>query len=296
MTNSNITVYYVVGGDDQHYKNMLASINSLVDLGYSGKFLIWEIGEKLDQEQIQKKYDITNEIRVCHRPNEIDFSKPGKKGYLFWRQKYKAALEIETECAAYVDTDTLFVNNSLPSIAQALKGKIAATTHFWVPTIKHFEVMAVPKQNLEAFLKVKEDLGLNDKHYLLTGGCFIFETTEDNNEIFKKVLKIYDQVYTSDDEYMQGITDEIFFSHVVQSENKAVLVSGAINHCFMGDANMPLVFEEGNFWGKNSYEKEFAKVMLLHCDTSRRDPSAEYSGRIKDEINKILKKYSHILK
>ena len=296
MKNSNTTVYYVVGGDQQHYKNMLASMTSLTDVGFSGEFLIWEIGETLSSDEIQSKYQISNKITVHHKPNEIDFEKPGKKGYLFWKQKYKAALEIETEFGAYVDTDTLFINNTLPLIVKDLNGKVGASPHFWVPTLRHFEAMAVPAGNKAAFQEVKERIGLNEKHFLLTGGCFVFETTEDNKEIFREVLEIYDDVYSSDDEYIQGLTDEVFFSHVVQNKDKAILLSGAINHCFMGDEHMPLIFQDGNFWGKNSYEKQFSKVMLLHCDTSRRDPSEKYSGVIKEQINIILSKYSKILK
>ena len=36
--------------------------------------------------------------------------------------------------------------------------------------------------------------------------------------------------------------------------------------------------------------------MWLHCDTSRRDPSEQYTGEVKENIQKILSKYEHILK
>ena len=296
MKSSNLTIYYIVGGHEQHYKNMFANMVSAAELGFKGKFLIWEIGEELDAAQIKEKYQIENDIRVLHRANEIDFSKPGKKGYLFWKQKYKAPFEIDTEYAMYVDTDTLFVNNTIDSILEDLGDKIAATTHFWVPTIKHFELMAVPSANTEAFQKMKEKVGLNDEHFILAGGCYFFKMSEENKKIFEEVLEIYDDVYSSHDDYIQGITDEVFFSHVVQTHGKELLLSGATNHCFMGNDKMPLVWQDDNLYGGNPYEKQFSKIMLLHCDTSRRDPSENYAGEIKENIQKILSKYEHILK
>jgi len=154
----------------------------------------------------------------------------------------------------------------------------------------------VPPANMEAFQKMKKKVGLNDKHFILAGGCYFFKTSKENKKIFEEVLEIYDDVYSSDDEYIQGITDEVFFSHVVQTHGKELLLSGAINHCFMGNDKMPLIWKDNNLYGGNPYEKQFSKIMLLHCDTSRRDPSERYDGEIKEYIQKILNRYKHILK
>jgi hypothetical protein len=101
----------------------------------------------------------------------------------------------------------------------------------------------------------------------------------------QKVIDVYDDVYTGDSEYVRGITDEVFFSGVCKGVTD---LGGSLNHCCMGDRHMDLKIENGKVVGKNSYEETWSPITFFHCDVSRRDPSENYQGELKEKIRSLF--------
>lgn len=275
-----LTICYVVGGHQVHYDNLKRSMDSIMRSEFNGEFLVLEAGNKLKSDPW---------MTVINKPDLIDFNK-GKVGYQFWRQKYEVVRQITTDYGMYVDTDTVLVNNNFQILFDRIGSKMGVCQHFWVPDCSTFKNLSVPKANLQQFEKVQTQLGMQDSDRIFVGGVFLFENNEKNNQIFEDTLKIYDEIYTKDKEYVRGITDEIFFSVILQRANSFYPLNGAVNHCFMGEKFMPLTLQDGRIYGKNPNDSEYEMVTFLHCDISRRDPSKEYDGELKAEIQEIIGK------
>ena len=272
----NLTLYYVVGGNDCHYDNLLLSVRSVRKLNKDIPIKIFDFSGKWD-------YDFDN-LEVVHLPDEIDFSKK-KIGYLFWRQKYVRALDIDTEYAMYFDTDTSLVQDNFSSILEKIGDGIGSARHWWVPDFSHFRAKAVPPQNLENFRAVCEKLDATEQTPFFAGGVFVFRNNEANRTAMQKVIDVYDEVYTDGTEYARGITDEVFFSGVCEN---VVDLGGGLNHCSMGEQHMNLLYDDGVIKGKNLYEKDYTPVTFFHCDVSRRDPSEHYEGELKQKIRSLF--------
>ena len=268
----NLTVYYVVGGNDCHYDNLLLSVRSIRKLNKDVPIKIFDFSGKWN-------YDFDN-VEVVHRPDEIDFSKK-KIGYLFWRQKYVCALDIDTEYAMYVDTDTVMAQDNLSAIMELVGDGIGSAKHWWVPTFENFAREAVPDNNKEDFLSVCKNLNATPKTPFFAGGVFVFRNNETNRASMQKIIDVYDEVYTENNEYIKGITDEVFFSGICKS---VVDLGGGLNHCCMGETHMNLAYYYGHIIGKNLYEENYVPVTFFHCDVSRRDPSSQYEGKLKQKI------------
>ena len=281
----NLTIYYVVGGNDCHYTNLLQSVRSVRKLtadtpikifDFSGK---WKYGPE----------DGADNVEVVDLPNEIDFSKK-KIGYLFWRQKYVRALDIDTQYAMYVDTDTVLVNDTFKEITKSIGTGIGSAKHWWVPDFNTFLNVAVPEQNKLEFINVCQKIydpsepPFGEKPFY-AGGVFVFKNNKNNKSLMQKVIDVYDDVYTGDSEYVKGITDEVFFSGVCKGITD---LGGSLNHCCMGDQHMDLKIENGKVVGKNSYEETWSPITFFHCDTSRRDPSENYQGELKEKIRSLF--------
>lgn len=277
----NLTICYTVGGHDVHYDNMLRSIKSIRDHGCDCKILVREFGSKLSSNE---------DFEVISLPDEIDFNSGKKVGYLVWRQKYKIALDVKTEYGMYLDSDTVMASNNLPQIIEMIKDGIGVTQHFWVPTIGMYEKNVATDstgKTKKEFLQVKEMINANDATPFYAGGAFVFANTSKNKKIFEKVLEWYDEYYDEDQGYVKSITDELFLAGAIESlgVNKFVL-GGGFNHCSMGDEHMPMAIYNGVLVGRNPYENYWSPVTILHCDISRRDPSENYSGDLRDIIRK----------
>ena len=274
-----VTLMYTVGGHDVHYDNMRRSIDSVKRTGASPHFLILEFGTKLKS---------TEDTTVINLPDAIDFNAGKKVGYLVWKHKYIAALEVKTKYGIYVDSDTAMVNNNIPLICGSLKGEIGVTRHFWVPDIGHYQQRATTPETLAEFLLLKEKLGLSDDTPFYAGGVFAFENNEKNKKVFQRVLQMYDDYYKGKD-YVKSITDELFFSAAINELcESAAIFGGALNHCSMGDDHMPMILYDNNLFGRNPFEDKWQPITFLHCDVSRRDPSECYEGRAKEIIRECF--------
>ena len=112
----------------------------------------------------------------------------------------------------------------------------------------------------------------------------MFQNTEENKTFFAKLLEAYDTFYLKNDQYVKGITDEVFFSMV--DTNRTINLGGHVNHCSMGEEHMHLKLNEetNTLEGKNPFDNEYKPVLFLHCDINRRDPSQSYEGALKSLI------------
>jgi hypothetical protein len=271
-----VTIFYVIGGYHTNYDNLYRSLDSLKKCEYVGKVFILEVGNKLKSTQ---QYQVYNE------PNLISLDGKIKTGYLFWRLKYAMALRIDTEYGVYFDSDVVMVNNNLEELIEECQDKIGVCEHFYVPTINDFEKKVVPKWNIDEFNKFKNKLCLKDSYPFFSGGVFLFKNSINNQGIFKETLNNYNWIYQEGSDYIKGITDELVFSGVLNTRKDSFkILSGALNHCCMGDEYMPVKYENDVLYGKNFKDKDWKEITVFHCDLSRRDPGAAYQDPIKTKI------------
>lgn len=276
MSPADITFIFTVGGNQCHYDNMERCIRSINRYYQGSKFLILEFGNKLlsgpDRE-------------VVNLDGLIDFSSGKKVGYIIWKHKYVGSLMVKTRYGVYVDTDTVLVNPNIEQMLSMLSRGIGVTRHFWVPTIGLYQEKACSQATYSEFLNAKETLGLKNENLFFAGGVFLFETCKETLTVFQEVLEMYDSYYTNKD-YVRSITDELFLAASLSRHQDVIRIfGGALNHCSMGDENMPLTTHGGILYGRNSFESEWQPVTFLHCDVSRRDPSIGYEG----ETRKIVR-------
>ena len=269
---ADVTFVFTVGGGDIHYSNMLRCIRSINSLYDGHRFLVLEFGERLSSHE---------NFEVISLPNIIDFGSGKKVGYIIWKHKYVGALRVKTKFGIYVDTDTVLANNTIPDILSNLNGGIGVTRHFWVPNISYYQARATDSNTIHEFMDTKKKLGLRDDSPFFAGGVFLFENNQETREVFQEVLRMYDEYYSGKD-YVKSITDELFLAAALYSRPQLIRIfGGALNHCSMGDENMPLTSYQGCLYGRNSFENEWQPVTFLHCDTSRRDPSERYEGTVR---------------
>jgi hypothetical protein len=276
---NDVTFIFTVGGQSCHYDNMERCIRSIEKKYSNSKFLILEFGNRLKTSENKK---------VVNLENVINFEAGKKVGFIIWKHKYVGALMIETKYGVYVDTDTVLLNDTLPDIINNIDGGFVVTPHFWVPNIQHYQHKATDRSSIDEFIKIKSMLRLEDQDLFFAGGVFVFENNENTRSILKEVLRMYDEYYTGKD-YVKSITDELFLAAALNKRPELIrLCGGALNHCSMGDENMPMIEKDGILYGKNSFESMWQPITFLHCDISRRDPSEKYNGQIRDTIRKAF--------
>ena len=272
-----VTFFFTVGGGKEHYENMHRCIRSIKEKFGNSKFLIVEFGKKLRS---------TRNRKVISLPDVIDFDAGKKVGYIIWKHKYFAALNVKTKYGVYVDTDTVMVNSeTIKKILPSLSGGVAVTQHFWVPTIGHYQDRATSPETIELFREAKDLCGLEDKNPFFAGGVFMFENNEKTLAVFQQVLDYYDLFYTEERDYVKSITDELFLAGALMKSSDLIRVlSGAVNHCCMGEEHMPLTLHENEIWGRNPWENAWTKVSFFHCNVARRDPTENYEGELKEAV------------
>ena len=187
IKNKDITICYVVGGNEAHYQNLKRSIQSIKRTGFNGNFLILEVGNNLTGSSLDN-------IKVINDPDLINLTEPGKKGYLFWKQKYLITQKADTPYVVYLDTDTVMATNYLPKIFNKIKNKFGVSVHWWVPSFLMFFERAVPQNQKKYFLQIKKELGFSFRDNFYAGGVFLFKKTKENLELLNQVLKIYNKV------------------------------------------------------------------------------------------------------
>ena len=274
------TFIFTVGGDKHHYTNMFRCMRRFERLSFKPKCLVLEFGNQLKT---------CDDYEVISYPKLIDFNSGKKVGYIIWRHKYEGALQVKTKYGAYIDTDTVIAQDNFKYLVSQLKGGIAVTKHFWVPSIGAYREKAVSGNNVMDFEHARDMLNLSYEDSFYAGGFFLFENNSNVREIFKRTLFFNDSFYSGKDAYVKSITDELFFAAALKERKDLIReIGGGFNHCSMGDEHMPMMLYDSLLYGKNSYELFWTKVTVLHCDVERRDPSEKYEGCLKEEIKKAF--------
>jgi hypothetical protein len=273
-----LNVFYIVCGDNRHYLNLQRSLKSLSRItSFNKKISIFDMSVKVPALKL------TDEISVIPMK---DVDKTGFYHHRIWRAKYEAALSFpeDNELYLYVDTDVVLVNDNLLEISNKIGENIGVTRHFWVPSFYQFiNSVSKDKDLIEKSLK---ELGIKNNLPFVAGGIFLFRNNAKNRAILTRVLELYDEFYTPSKEYVNFITDETFLSIVLNEFNNNSFLNGAFNHCSMLD--MPLSLIENNLYGRNPFDDKFEKVTAFHCDCTRRDPSLQYTGELKDKVREAF--------
>lgn len=273
-----LTIYFTVGGNQNHYDNMFRCMKSILNLGIDPKFLVIEFGEKLIT---------TPQYEVVNLPEAIDFSKNKKIGYIIWKHKYVGFSFVKTRYGLYVDTDTVAVNQTFDYYFSNIRNGILVSRHFWVPTINAYNVRAVQPDLIQETMNLEIKLGLKPSDPFFAGGVIGFEKNPQTQEVFADVVKMYNDYYGENIDYVRSITDELFFAAALAKKPSLIRdAGGALNHCSMGEEFMPLYYHNKTLYGKNPFETVSNPITFLHCDTGRRDPSEKYSGDAKEIIKR----------
>ena len=256
-----ITFYTVVGGSDHFYDATRLGVESIKRKVPNAKIKIFDFSNKFQHEHAE----------TIDCSNDQDKSKKDI-GYLFWREKYLKALQIDTEYAVYFDCDTVLVNDFFDDIFDLIGEQVGSAQHWWVPTFSHYYNMATPLPHREAFVKTLKSLNcdLNTDYY--AGGVFMFKNTITNRQLFEEVVKCYDEFNSQYDGVIDCVTDEYFFSCVFK--NNIVNLGGSLNVCPKGNGiSMDLlVDEDGILVGKNVFDKDYNPVIFIHCNLYKGDP------------------------
>jgi len=272
-----ITFYTVVGGSDYFYDATKLGVESIKKKLPNSKIKIFDFSNKF-------QHDLA-EIIDCR--NDQDKSRKDI-GYLFWREKYIKALQIDTEYAVYFDCDTVLVNDFFDDIFDMIGEKVGSAQHWWVPTFKDYYNMATPVPHREVFIETLTSLNcdLNTDYY--AGGVFMFKNTNYNRQLFEEVVKFYDQFNSHYDGIIDCVTDEYFFSCVFK--DNIVNLGGSLNVCPKGNGiSMDLmVDDDGTLIGKNVFDKDYNPVIFIHCNLHKGDPlDNNYSSESKKIIAEV---------
>lgn len=249
-----ITFYTVVGGDDHFYGATKLAVESIYKKIPSAKIKVFDFDGKFNHE-----YSETVNCKGHQNLSKKDI------GYLFWREKYVKALEIDTEYAVYFDCDTVLIHDFFEDIFDIIGDNAGSAQHWWVPTFNDYCNMATPIEHREVFIKTLNNLGasLNDSYY--AGGVFLFKNTTNNRKLFEKVVKSYDDFNDIYDGEITALTDEFFFSSVFK--DNIVNLGGSLNVCPKGNGiSMDLDIDDGILVGKNVFDENYNPVIFVHCN------------------------------
>ena len=191
------TFIFTVGGDKHHYTNMFRCMRSFERLSFKPKCLVLEFGNQLKT---------CDDYEVISYPKLIDFNSGKKVGYIIWRHKYEGALQVKTKYGAYIDTDTVIAQDNFKYLVSQLKGGIAVTKHFWVPSIGAYREKAVSGNNVMDFEHARDMLNLSYEDSFYAGGFFLFENCSMGDEHMPMML--YDSLLYGKNSY------ELFWTKV----------------------------------------------------------------------------------
>lgn len=252
---NDLTFVYVVGGKPTYYKCLEKSLRSLKD-------------------------------RITPNPityiSEINATRP----FDFWKSKYNACQEIKTTYGVYIDTDVVFVNNTIEENINKIN-QIGVSKSVWVTTMgEYYEKCSLIRDKDMIIYEGDFDLSKEDPFY--AAGCFFFKKTPISTDIFSEIYKMHEKY---DIDNIPSMTDEPIMASVFKkNKNMITNLNHAINHtCYFPNTKIaPIEYRDGIFYGRGSFDDEFEKVLLFHADTYRRDVLAGTSGKIKEEIKEIF--------
>ena len=252
-----ITFGYIVGGEERHYNNLKKSIKSIKDrIKIPYEILIIDNDGKLESE---------NGIKVIH------LDQPRKLQY-YWSNRYRLNEFAETEYVMYMDTDIVIVNDRIEELIKQSEDKEYGSYLNMNPT------------DDSVVNKLTGLINYNDPYF--ASGVFLFNKDK-NSKVFEEYWKIFNLCYEQTSNYKTGITDEFMLTHALNITKDYKFCHGSLNHCCEKQL-MPIEFKDGNLWGSNPYELEKEKIVCLHCDTHRRDPSNGYDIEMSSYIKNMF--------
>jgi hypothetical protein len=274
-----VTVVYVVFGREEHYQNLFRSIKTVRKRAPACKILVVEYGRFLRASAGED-----DGLRIVTRSLPVDPARYRKPGFLIWREKYTAALEVETPFGLFLDSDTVMVHDELPRMIDTLRCDFACARHWWVPTLAAYRSQAVGRKDRSRFEAAIGDLDLPDELTFPSAGAFLFRTGSAARKIFEGVLGHYQRFYGAGQEQSPGLTDELFLAASLHEQGGVQFLGTAFNHPLMGDRDTPLELEEGELFGKSRFDATWERVLTFHCDPLRRDPCGAYGGAVNRAI------------
>ena len=262
-----ITFGYIVGGEERHYNNLKKSIKSIKDrIKIPYEILIIDNDGKLESE---------NGIKVIH------LDQPRKLQY-YWSNRYRLNEFAETEYVMYMDTDIVIVNDRIEELIKQSEDKFYVCQHWWVKEYGSYLNMNPTDDSVVN--KLTGLINYNDPYF--ASGVFLFNKDK-NSKVFEEYWKIFNLCYEQTSNYKTGITDEFMLTHALNITKDYKFCHGSLNHCCEKQL-MPIEFKDGNLWGSNPYELEKEKIVCLHCDTHRRDPSNGYDIEMSSYIKNMF--------
>lgn len=264
-----------MGGPQHFYDATKLAVESIRSKIPFAKIKVFDFGGKFESE-----YAETVDCRGQQDTSKKDI------GYLYWREKYVRALEIDTEYAVYFDCDTVLVNDYFEDIFNIIEEKAGSAQHWWVPTFGHYNTYATPKEHGKIFRQTARDLGVPLITNYYAGGVFFFKNTQQNRKLFEKVVQKYDEFNDLYDGVITTVTDEFFFSAIFK--DNIINLGGSINVCPKGNGiSMDLeINEDGVLVGKNIFDEDYNPVIFVHCNLYKGDPlDNNYSKEVKQIIS-----------
>lgn len=254
-----ITFFYIVGGNKEHYDNLDRSIRSLKERIISNpKIVVLEYGTKL----ISRRYNFYNYISLN---NPATF-------HNICMGKYLVCQLIDTKYGIYIDNDTIFVNNVLVEYINQLGiGDFGISNNWWVKTIDEFVTKYdfIDKQFLLDYYN--KELGLMPENKRVSAGVFMFKNTSSVRQLFSDVISLYNKLIDNVDKHL---CDELILTACLKNYSSKVILSGAINHtCNFNELKlMPLMYKDGIWQGKNEFDVNMYPILTFHCNPYIRDP------------------------
>lgn len=249
---SKITFGYIVGGTDKHYENLLRSLRSLERIEQDHEILILDADGRLSDSDGQEN------VRIIHYPVQEGRGNDWFKPHI-WQMRYHLYEYLETDYCIYMDTDTVIVNDRIDELIEYSEDKFLICAHWWLNDVKdYFNKVRVYTPSIKDYLNES-----NAYQRYIASGVFLFKKGV-HDDIFKTFSEMFDAIFVGG-QCPEGITDELLLALSLYKEGNYKFANGSMNHS-SNHNQMPLKFENGNFYGKNPDDVEFEKVFLFHND------------------------------
>ena len=269
-----VTFGYIVGGADKYYINLMRSLKSLEErVKDPYEVLIIDMDGRFYSDESNIKVVDESAIKIDNGDDEL--SRNWLQPHI-WKKRYELYKHLETDYCIYCDVDTVLINDRSKELIEESEDNFMLAQHWWVPTLNDF------LSNVRVDLsKVSQFLPNPEVEYKYgASGSFLFKN-KIHNHIFERYSEIY-QLIHGDGSAPMNVTDELILCLTLNQFNDWKFTNGAMNHT-AHDKSMPLKKENGIWYGKNPYDKEFKPVFLFHS-------SYEYLHTLQSEHLEDIKK------
>jgi len=270
---SKITFGYIVGGSDKHYENLLRSLESLERIKQDYEVLVLDADGRLENSE-----EYSN-VRIIHYPAKDDNVNDWFSPHI-WKMRYHLYEHLETDYCFYLDTDTVIVNDRIDELINFSEDKLLICPHWWVNDIEDY--LKKTRVNTLALSDILNEENLKTRY--ISSGVFLFKKNL-HDKIFKTFSDNFEKVF-SKNQYPEGITDELLLTISLSQVGGHKFANGSMNHS-SNHNQMPLKFENDNFYGKNPTDKNFERVFIFHNDIKEFYTSDITSGLDPEVIHEL---------